>query len=65
MTQQPTLFVSRLTRAGKTGVLYKSYKRGDMHVTSEFNSHLAVHNDQIRTTKHQFSMLLFMHSRSI
>ncbi len=39
---------------GKTGKLYASYHRRFERVTSEFNSHLAVHYDQICSTDTNF-----------
>ncbi len=39
---------------GQTGCLYTSYHRRFERVTSEFNSHLAVHADQIGTTGTNF-----------
>jgi len=36
-----------VNEGGRTGRLYTSYHRRFEHVTSEFNSHLAVHYDQI------------------
>ena len=43
---------------GQTGRLYTSYHRRFEQVTSEFNSHLAVHDDQIRTTDTNFHALI-------
>ena len=43
---------------GLTGKLYTSYHRRFESVTSEFNSHLAVHYDQISTTKTNFHAVI-------
>jgi rhamnulose-1-phosphate aldolase len=43
---------------GKTGKLYTSYQRRFERVTSEFNSHLAVHYDQICTTQTNFHAVI-------
>jgi rhamnulose-1-phosphate aldolase len=43
---------------GKSGKLYTSYHRRFERVTSEFNSHLAVHYDQICTTKTNFHAVI-------
>lgn len=43
---------------GRTGRMYTSYRRRFEHVTSEFNSHLAVHYDQILTTNTNFHALI-------
>jgi rhamnulose-1-phosphate aldolase len=43
---------------GKTGKLYTSYHRRFERVTSEFNSHLAVHYDQICTSNTNFHALV-------
>lgn len=43
---------------GKTGRLYTSYHRRFEHVTTEFNSHLAVHYDQICTTDTNFHAVI-------
>jgi len=43
---------------GKTGKLYTSYHRRFEHVTSEFNSHLAVHYDQIRASNTNFHAVI-------
>ena len=37
-------------KGGRTGKLYTSYQRRFTHLTSEFNSHLAVHYDQMTTS---------------
>ena len=43
---------------GKTGKLYTSYQRRFERVTSEFNSHLAVHYDQICATNTNFHAVI-------
>lgn len=43
---------------GRTGQLYTSPRRLFAHVTSEFNSHLAVHNDQVARTSTNFQALI-------
>ncbi len=43
---------------GITGKLFTSYQRRFEHVTSEFNSHLAVHYDQICTTNTNFHAVI-------
>jgi rhamnulose-1-phosphate aldolase len=43
---------------GRTGKLHTSYNRRFEQVTSEFNSHLAVHYDQINTTKTNFHAVI-------
>ncbi len=43
---------------GQTGILYTSPKRRFERVTSEFNSHLAVHYDQILSTGTNFNALV-------
>ncbi|MEO8286228.1 MAG: class II aldolase/adducin family protein [Chloroflexota bacterium] len=43
---------------GLTGTLYTSPRRLFERVTSEFNSHLAVHNDQVETTDTNFHALI-------
>src|SRR5436190_16912422 len=43
---------------GRTGQLYTSPRRLFAHVTSEFNSHLAVHNDQVARTGTNFHALI-------
>jgi len=46
---------------GKTGFLYTSPRRLFARVTSEFNSHLAVHRDQIGTTGTNFHTVVHAH----
>src|SRR5512141_296466 len=43
---------------GRTGKLYTSYHRRFERVTSEFNSHLAVHYDQILTSSTNFHAII-------
>jgi rhamnulose-1-phosphate aldolase len=43
---------------GRTGKLFTSYHRRFERITSEFNSHLAVHYDQIITTKTNFHAVI-------
>jgi rhamnulose-1-phosphate aldolase len=43
---------------GQTGRLYTSYQRRFEHVTSEFNSHLAVHSDQILASNTNFHAVI-------
>jgi rhamnulose-1-phosphate aldolase len=43
---------------GRTGKLYTSYQRRFARVTSEFNSHLAVHYDQILASHTNFHALI-------
>jgi rhamnulose-1-phosphate aldolase len=43
---------------GHTGRIYTSYQRRFEHVTSEFNSHLAVHYDQICTSGTNFHAVI-------
>ena len=45
-------------RAGRTAKLYTSYQRRFERVTSEFNSHLAVHYDQICSTSTNFHAVI-------
>lgn len=47
-----------VNEAGKTGKLYTSYHRRFERVTSEFNSHLAVHYDQILSTGSNFHAVI-------
>jgi rhamnulose-1-phosphate aldolase len=43
---------------GTTGTLYTSPRRLFAHLTSEFNSHLSVHRDQIEITKTNFHTVI-------
>ena len=52
------LGVVEINADGYTGQLYTSPRRLFAHVTSEFNSHLAVHNDQIARTGTNFNALI-------
>jgi len=47
-----------VNRGGRTGKLYTSYHRRFERVTSEFNSHLAVHYDQICETNTNFHAVI-------
>jgi rhamnulose-1-phosphate aldolase len=47
-----------VNEGGHTGKLYTSYQRRFERVTSEFNSHLAVHYDQILTSHTNFHALI-------
>ena len=47
-----------VNEGGKTGKLYTSYHRRFDHVTSEFNSHLAVHYHQIRASNTNFHAVI-------
>ncbi len=48
----------QVDEGGRTGKLYTSYQRRFDRVTSEFNSHLAVHYDQICSTGTNFHALI-------
>src|SRR5579859_6744109 len=52
------LGVVAISADGHTGQLYTSPRRLFARVTSEFNSHLAVHNDQITRTGTNFHALI-------
>ncbi len=47
-----------VNEGGRTGQLYTSHRRRFEHVTSEFNSHLAVHNDQVIATRTNFHAII-------
>jgi len=47
-----------VNEGGQTGKLYISVHRRFEHVTSEFNSHLAVHYDQMHTTGTNFHAVI-------
>jgi rhamnulose-1-phosphate aldolase len=47
-----------VNEGGQTGKIYTSYQRRFEHVTSEFNSHLAVHYDQICATGTNFHAII-------
>jgi rhamnulose-1-phosphate aldolase len=47
-----------VNEGGRTGKLYTSHHRRFEHVTSEFNSHLAVHYDQMCATKTNFHAVI-------
>lgn len=57
---EPTASVACLTvdEGGKTAKLYTSYQRRFERLTSEFNSHLAVHYDQIRFSGTNFHAVI-------
>ena len=57
---EPTASIACIVvdEGGKTGKLYTSYQRRFERVTSEFNSHLAVHYDQICTTNTNFHAVI-------
>jgi rhamnulose-1-phosphate aldolase len=57
---EPTANVACIVvnEGGRTGKLYTSYNRRFERVTSEFNSHLAVHYDQICSTKTNFHAVI-------
>lgn len=48
----------RIDAGGQTGQLYTSPRRLFARLTSEFNSHLAVHNDQVARTGTNFHALI-------
>lgn len=48
----------QVNEGGRTGKLYTSYQRRFERVTSEFNSHLAVHYDQICATNSNFHAVI-------
>ncbi len=52
------LGVISIAADGQTAHLYTSPRRLFAHVTSEFNSHLAVHNDQVARTGTNFQALI-------
>jgi rhamnulose-1-phosphate aldolase len=52
------LGVVAIAADGRSGQLYTSPRRLFAHVTSEFNSHLAVHNDQIARSGANFHALI-------
>ncbi len=47
-----------VNEGGQTGKMYTSYHRRFEHVTSEFNSHLAVHYDQILASSTNFHAVI-------
>jgi rhamnulose-1-phosphate aldolase len=47
-----------VAQGGLSGTLYTSPRRLFQRLTSEFNSHLAVHRDQVRTTHSNFHALI-------
>jgi rhamnulose-1-phosphate aldolase len=58
--QEPTAHLGCLVvnEGGKTAQFYTSYHRRFERITSEFNSHLAVHYDQVRHTKTNFHAVI-------
>ena len=57
---EPTASLAYITvnEGGKTGRLFTSYQRRFEKVTSEFNSHLAVHHDQMRSSGTNFHAVI-------
>jgi rhamnulose-1-phosphate aldolase len=57
---EPTASIACIVvnEGGETGRLYTSYHRRFEHVTSEFNSHLAVHYDQILSSDTNFHAVI-------
>lgn len=57
---EPTVNIAciAINEGGRTGKLYTSYLRRFERVTSEFNSHLAVHYDQILATGTNFHAII-------
>ena len=57
---EPTTSIAciRVNEGGKTAKLYTSYDRRFERITSEFNSHLGVHYDQICTSGTNFHALI-------
>ena len=60
LREEPTAHLACLVvnEGGKTAKLYTSYNRRFERVTSEFNSHLAVHYDQIISTDTNFHAII-------
>jgi len=60
ITDEPTASIACIVvnEGGQTGRLYTSYQRRFERVTSEFNSHLAVHLDQIRSSGTNFHAVI-------
>lgn len=60
MMDEPTASIACIlvNEGGETGTLYTSYQRRFERVTSEFNSHLAVHYDQICATHTNFHAVI-------
>jgi rhamnulose-1-phosphate aldolase len=58
--QEPAAHLAciQVNDGGKTGMLYSSYERRFERVTSEFNSHLAVHYDQMCATDTNFHAVI-------
>jgi rhamnulose-1-phosphate aldolase len=60
LIDEPTASIACIivNEGGKTGKLYASYQRRFERVTSELNSHLAVHYDQILTSNTNFHAVI-------
>ena len=60
LPEEPTASIACIVvdESGKSGKLYTSYQRRFERVTSEFNSHLAVHYDQICATNTNFHAVI-------
>lgn len=60
LMDEPTAHLACLVvnEGGKTARMYTSYHRRFERVSSEFNSHLAVHNDQIASTGTNFHAVI-------
>ena len=60
LINEPTAHLACLVvnEGGKTARLYTSHNRRFEHMTSEFNSHLAVHYDQIESTDTNFHAII-------
>lgn len=60
MIDEPTASIACIVvdEGGETGKLYTSYQKRFERVTSEFNSHLAVHYDQICATNTNFHAVI-------
>lgn len=60
ITGEPTANIAGIVvnDGGRTGKLYTSFQRRFERVTSEFNSHLAVHHDQILTSGTNFHAVI-------
>jgi rhamnulose-1-phosphate aldolase len=60
LREEPSVHLACLVvnQGGEHARMYAAYNRRFEHVTSEFNSHLAVHYDQIRTTDTNFHAVI-------
>ncbi len=67
INQEPTANLGCLviTEGGCTGTLYTSPSRLFAHLTSELNSHLAVHCDQIKTSQTNFHAVVHAQPRHL